>query len=283
MDVIPLFKSKLKSILVLSGGGIKGLSMLGAITKLKELEIIKYPEIYCGTSVGSIICFLLLIGYLPKNILELLIEIDFTQLFQVDLDDIFENPHIGLSYNHGFMIVLKSFILGRNLPLTITFKELYNLFPSKLIITGTCVNDASLHYFSVDNTPEMSVLKAIEISICIPLLFKPIEYNGKIWIDGGCLNNYPIEIFHNNLDDVIGIYLDNGVSNYPQFDNPEIYFRQVMNCMLKGMNINKIHFYEKQTILIQYNFNVDWDLSKEDKLTLFKFGIDIVAKIMVRK
>ena len=272
MDDIPLFTSKLKSILVLSGGGIKGICTLGAISKLKELEIIKYPEIYCGTSVGSIISFLLLIGYSPKDILDLLIEIDFTKLFQVDLDDIFENPHIGLSHTTGFMIVLKSFIEKRGLSLTITFKELYELFPSKLIITGTCVNDISLHYFSVDTTPSMPVVKAIEISICIPLLFKPIEYDGKIWIDGGCLNNYPIEIFHENLDDVIGIYLGGGVCNYSQFDNPEIYFRQVMSCVIRGMNINKINFYEKQTILIKDNLNVSWDLSKEDKISLYNIG-----------
>ena len=40
MDDIPLYRGKRKNILVISGGGIKGFSALGAVTRLKELEII---------------------------------------------------------------------------------------------------------------------------------------------------------------------------------------------------------------------------------------------------
>ena len=63
MEDIPLYCGKLKNILVLSGGGTKGLATLGAITALKEVGIIDKPEIFCGTSVGAIISLLLCIGY----------------------------------------------------------------------------------------------------------------------------------------------------------------------------------------------------------------------------
>jgi predicted acylesterase/phospholipase RssA len=55
---IPLYCGKRKNILVISGGGMKFFSALWAVSKLIELEIIIKPDIFCGTSVGSIICLL---------------------------------------------------------------------------------------------------------------------------------------------------------------------------------------------------------------------------------
>jgi NTE family protein len=275
---IPLYESKLKSILVIGGGGIKGLSALGAITKLKELEIINYPEIFCGTSAGAMICFLLLIGYSSYDIFLLLREIDFTTLFELNLDDIFDNPLIGLSHSNSFICVLHSLIIRKKLNINITFEELYKIYKSKLIITGTCVNDMSLHYFSVDKTPNMQVIKAIQISISMPVVFKPCIYDDKIWIDGGCLNNYPIEIFINNLDDVVGIYLDDEKIEYNQFDEIQTYLNQVMTCILRGRDINKISLYSKQTIVITCKGGVsfDWNITKDEKLLLYQLGYNTV-------
>jgi predicted acylesterase/phospholipase RssA len=59
MEIIPLYQGKRKNILVISGGAMKGFSALGAIKYLIESEIIIYPEIMCGSSVGSIICLLI--------------------------------------------------------------------------------------------------------------------------------------------------------------------------------------------------------------------------------
>jgi predicted acylesterase/phospholipase RssA len=109
-------------------------------------------------------------------------------------------------------------------------------------------------------------------------VFKPCVYDNKIWIDGGCLNNYPIEIFADNLDDVIGIYLDDESVKYSQFDEIQTYLNQVMACILRGRDINKISLYFKQTILITCKGGVsfDWNISKDDKLLLYKLGYNIV-------
>jgi hypothetical protein len=39
MEEIPIYTGKLKNILIISGGGMKGFCALGAVTKLKELHI----------------------------------------------------------------------------------------------------------------------------------------------------------------------------------------------------------------------------------------------------
>ena len=65
----------------------------------------------------------------------------------------------------------------------------------------------SLHYFSNDNTLNMEILITLRISMSVPILFKPVHYENKVWIDGGCLNNFPIELFDDCLENIIGIYL----------------------------------------------------------------------------
>jgi hypothetical protein len=55
--------------LVLSGGSSKGIIILGALQYLIDNYLISNIETYIGTSVGSIICYLLLIGYTPIEII----------------------------------------------------------------------------------------------------------------------------------------------------------------------------------------------------------------------
>ena len=76
MDLIPLYKSNIKNILVIGGGGLKGFAALGVCTYLYEKGILVNPDIYCGTSIGSIIATLLAIGYKPKELYKLLYKID---------------------------------------------------------------------------------------------------------------------------------------------------------------------------------------------------------------
>jgi hypothetical protein len=78
-----------------------------------------------------------------------------------------------------------------------------------LIITGTNISRKAPRYFSVYHTPDFPVIEAVQISMNIPMIFKPIyvstdvregdrdqnlKYQG-LYGDGGVLNNYPIHAF----------------------------------------------------------------------------------------
>jgi NTE family protein len=278
MEDIPLYQGKSKNIIVVSGGGLKGFSALGVLTRLMETEIIDNPDIYCGTSVGSVIVLLLNIGYTPQDIYEVLLELDFSQLVINNIENILEDVHIGLNSIDPVVYVIYKLMRGKNINKKITFLELFNKLGKKLIITGTCVNDASLHYFSYENTPNMEVLDAIRISISIPIIFKPYMYNNKVWIDGGCMNNYPIDLFHDKLNDVIGIYLDEDYYNYEVFEDVQTYIYQVMKCIFRGLNYNKIEFYKNNTIHIKCKSLSGWDIQKDDKIRLFDIGYNLAKE-----
>lgn len=279
MEDIPLYQGKTKNILVISGGGIKGFSALGAITRLNELEIIDNPDIYCGTSAGSAISLLLLIGYSSQDIYEILSELDMSKMVINNIDNILDEVHIGLNLCNPIIYIIGHMMKRKKISTKITFDELFKKTGKKIIITGVCLNDASLHYFSHEKTPNMEVLRAITISISIPIIFKPHLYNDKLWIDGGVMNNYPIDLFNEKINDVIGIYLDEEYTTYEEFEDIQSYIYQVIKCIFRGMNYNKIEMYKNNTIHIKTkNFAFGYEMNKEDINLLYKTGYDAVSK-----
>lgn len=280
MELIPLYKGKRKNILVISGGGLKGLSALGAIKCLNDNDIILFPEIFAGSSVGSIICFLINIGYSPKDIYDLLEQLNFIQLIKyVEPENILFDPCFGLSSPEPILEVIYGFMKKKNIDKNITFKELFNKTKSKLIITGTCVNDTSLKYFSVDTYPDMHILKAIRISISIPFIFRPYSFEGKLWVDGSCMNNFPIDLFYDKLDDVIGIYL-NDQYEFKDINEIQDYFYSIFRCVFRGLNYNKLELFNKYIINIvsSGNHGTNWDMTIDDKKNLYNIGYEVAKK-----
>ena len=277
MEEIPIYNGKLKNILIISGGGMKGYSALGAVSKLKELEIIDEPDVYCGTSIGSSLCFLLSIGYSSEDIFTILHDIDSEMLIKYNIDGIFNDSYLGIASLNAFISVITILTKKKNISRKITFKKLFNKFKKELIITGVSVNDAKLYYFNHINTPDMEIITAIKISCSIPFIFKPVEYNNKVWIDGGCFNNYPIDYFIDKLDDVIGISLEDEETFIESFNDVPSYISQVFNCIIKGLNFGKYEKFKKNTIKIKvfskYNF---FDITKEEKKVLYNHGYNTV-------
>ena len=272
MNDIPIYKGKSKNIVVISGGGIKGFCILGTIKKLIELNIISNPDIYCGTSVGACISILLLIGYLPDDIYEVLKDIDFSMLIDYN-EDLLDDSYIGIIKSDPIMSVISTMLKRKGIDSKITFRELFIKFKKKLIITGVCLNDLTINYFNYETYPDMNVLKAVRISMSIPFIFKPVKFNGKLWVDGGCLNNYPIDVFDNVLDDVIGIYAEDDVSIVDDFEDKITYGLQVFKCILKGLNIYKKKIYEKYTIIVKPTCEGQlFNIEDENKKIMFDCG-----------
>ena len=278
MEYIPLYQGKRKNILVISGGGLKGFSALGAITKLKELEIIDNPDIYCGTSAGACISLLLIIGYSSQDIYEILSKLDMSKMVVNNIDNILDEVYIGLNLCDPIIYTIGYMMKRKKISTKITFDKLFKKTGKKIIITGVCLNDTSLHYFSYDNTPNMEVLKAVTISISIPLIFKPCEYNNKLWLDGGIMNNYPIDLFNDKLNDVIGIYLDEEYTTYETFDDTHNYIYQIIKCIFRGMNYNKLEMYKNNTIHIKTkNFSFGYEMNQDDIELLYQIGFSTVS------
>ncbi len=264
-----------KKILIISGGGLKGLGGLGSLKCLLDNNISKKFEIMAGSSVGAVICFLYNIGYDPKDMYEILEQIDFTKLIKyIDPDNLLVEPCFGISSPEPILYSIYSFMKKKNINKNLTFAQLHDMTKTTLIITGTCLNDISLKYFSHTSTPNMQILKALRITISIPFIFRPYHYDSKLWVDGAVMNNFPIDLFVDRLNDVIGIYMDDIYENIDEIVEIQDYFIRIFKCVYRSLNYNKIELFKKYIIHIKTDGkqSTNWNITQLEKKQLYDEG-----------
>jgi len=61
-----------------------------------------------------------------------------------------------------------------------------------LTTVATNLNEALPLYCNATTTPTLRVSRAVHMSMCLPPLFSPVSYEGKLYIDGGLVDNLPI-------------------------------------------------------------------------------------------
>ena len=234
----------------LSGGGISGISQISALEYLNKNKIINFNNInlYVGTSVGSIISFLIIIGYKPNYIIEFIKKFDFNKIKEdFDIDKLFLN--YGINNFTNLMIIIKSFLYNKFNISDITFRELYLKTNKKLSIIATNLTKNREEYFSLDTTPDFSVLLAIRMSISLPIISTPVKYNNDLYVDGGCFNNFPINYCDKNTTLGIAIHInsENKINNLIDYLKSyyELYFK---------VNNNK-HNYNKDNVIILEGLN----------------------------
>jgi len=260
--------AKIKN-LVISGGGVSGIGFLGIIKYLDEQKLIGNIETYVGTSIGSIICLLLLIDYKYNEIYDFCISFNLEKLIDcMDIDNFLEN--YGFESSNKIMYVIKRLLENKNISENITFNELYNHIKKKLTVTGVCLNDNNLCYFNYEKTPNMKVLIAICISSNIPVLFTPFQYENKLWLDGGLIQNYPIDYCSDDIENTLGISVyDKCLNKCVKIDDFVSFIINLMKCVAYGNNNLDVFKYKNNTIKLFrdcknfVNFNIKSDDIKE--------------------
>ena len=184
--------------LFLSGGGVNCIAFLGALKYLIENQTIdenfkNFKNIVCVSGSAFYILPLLLgssLGVLTKVCMKFDNEtlVDFTTF---DLNRLFEN--FGL-YDNRFIENLCSVILkNHNFSEKITLLELYEYTTVNFVLKTTNISKYRIEYINHISHPDLSVIEAIKMTTCVPLLFQPIKYNDDLYVDGGLCGNYPIE------------------------------------------------------------------------------------------
>ncbi|AWW00168.1 patatin-like phospholipase family protein [Arcticibacterium luteifluviistationis] len=204
--------------LVMEGGGIKGIAYGGAMLELEEKGILKDIVRVAGTSAGAIQASLLAIGYSASEISEIIAN---TPVESFNDDGFISRGTKRLFNDFGwfkgdsFLATMEDLIFERTGSRNLTFKDLHHLsttYPFRdLYVVGANLSEQKSVIFSHETYPNMRVADAVRISMSIPIYYKALWVNpdGKImeaptpednchlFVDGGILMNYPIEIFDN--------------------------------------------------------------------------------------
>mgnify|MGYP005646487727 FL=1 len=198
VDIIVSFDENISSKkydkIVLSGGAIKGFSILGSLQYLYEHQLINDVHKYVGTSVGSGILYLLAIGYTPIEIIVKTITSQFMKKMQLNIFSLTQG-YGAYDWNviEEFLKVLTLDKIGR----FISLNELYTDFNKEITFVTYNYSMNRTEYISYHNHSNMQCLTAIRMSCNLPIIFSQFKYLNCYYLDGGMTNNFAI----NRIDD----------------------------------------------------------------------------------
>src|SRR6202453_4558902 len=190
---------------VLSGGGARGMAHIGV---LRVLEALKVPiDCIAGTSMGAVVGGLYASGMTAAQIETTMRSVDWQEAFRDapprrDLnfrrkqDDRNFLVRLPLGVKHYHFLLPKGFIQGQTLQetlrqLTLPFSNTTNFdqlpTPFRAVATDLVSGDAVLL-----EKGDLSI--AMRASISAPGVFAPVEYQGRLLVDGGIAENLPIDV-----------------------------------------------------------------------------------------
>jgi predicted acylesterase/phospholipase RssA len=266
-------KNILKEILVLSGGAAKGAAQLGAMHCLKKHNMLNNIKTIAGTSVGAMIGMLYCAGYQPMELFKFIRLLNMENIKSIKLPNFLTK--YGLDDGSRMILIFVKLMGAKGFDPNISFKEFYKITKIKLIVTGACINDKKIYYFSYETYPEMKVIDAVRISMSIPIIFTPSMFDGKMFVDGGCIDNFPINLFINEIDKVIGIHVADSYPIVKDIDSLESYLVNMIRCIMEGMSHHDVKSSHRCIITIKCTNCTE---SATDLIVMFDEGYDSAQK-----
>lgn len=201
--------------LVLSGGGAKGFAHIGVLKVIDSLGV--KIDYVAGTSMGAIIGALYAAGYSGKQ----LDSIFKSTNFDVLINDKFPRASASLherenSEKYALTLPFENFKI--NLPQALSRgQNVYNLLYHLMLHVSDVKDfrDLPIPFFCMTTNIETgeslllesgNLVESVMASGALPSLFRPVKINNQLYVDGGVINNFPVEeLKAKGVDFVIGV------------------------------------------------------------------------------
>ena len=233
--------------LVLSGGGARGAAQIGV---LKVLEQARIPvDFVAATSMGAIIGGLYAAGWTSAEIESLAIHTNWDYVLtlgeETERTDVFvdqrlagERSFLTLRFDDFELVLPSAISTGQRLTTflsTLSLQAPYHPSPS--------FDDLRIPFRSVATdlvTGRRVVLKdgslaeALRASSTVPLLFNPIERGSQRLVDGGLVDNIPVDVAEEEgCDLIIVVNTTSGLRTMDQMQAPWEVADQIMGIMMQ--------------------------------------------------
>lgn len=230
--------------LVLSGGGAKGMAHIGALKVIEEAGI--QIDFIGGTSMGAIVGGLYASGYSASALDSIFRGTDFNEIIQDNFPrgnktfyekEDSERYALTLPFNNFKISFPKGISSGQNIynelvRLMYHVKDIedFNELPIPFFCLATDVVSGSEVLLNKGFLPQ-----AVLASGAFPSLFEPEEVGGKILIDGGVINNYPVEELREmGADIIVGVDVQHGLRDEEELISATDILLQINNYRTVG-------------------------------------------------
>ena len=262
--------------LVLAGASTKVAAYVGILRALyekhiltEELDGVKHI-ITCSIGLLSALFLLLKVPlHVQEEVLLRCHFLDLIDIENVHINDLLFN--LGLFDNSKVASLVKGVLVEKYQVEDMTLQELYDRHP--ILLTTKCVNATTScnAYLNVKTDPELSILTLLQMTTAIPIIFKPIEYKGELYVDGGLTGGYPTELVKDNY---LGINIcSNGT--FTKTDNL-LHMLPILPYLLSISHIktsNSAMLPAKHTIKVITDLHFyEFDVPNEQKIELINVG-----------
>lgn len=268
---------------VLSGGGLKGFHILGAIQALYDMCLLKNIKTYVGSSIGAVISYLLAIGYTPIEIVVSLYSNRWIERVQQFNLVAMINGNGASSYVQIGEALEKMTLdkIGRLL----TLEKLQEDFGVRLVCTTYNMTTCQIEYLCPENNPDLPCLTALRMSSNIPLVFERYKYMDNYYIDGGIADNFPIAKGVELGEKVIGICIDlsqNALRDEPEDGMMTYFFRLLQIPIIQSTRYRSDSVKDKCTIIqiktTELKNIIQFDINSKERLNMFSNGYSVVRE-----
>ena len=219
MGLFSLKKKKPVIGLTLSGGGMRGIAHIAVLKALEEYDL--KPDIISGTSAGSIIAAFYSFGKTPDEMMDIVRKTTF-----------FSRSFLRLSKNGIFSsnFILKLFM--DHFP-----EDDFSVLKIPVYVATTELTHGKVEFFS-----EGELFMPLLASSSVPFVLPPVKMGEKVYVDGGVLDNLPIEPLIDNCDFLIASHV-NSIS-YDSLDKMSLMkeFDRILHLAIAKSVYAKAHF-----------------------------------------
>ena len=257
----PIDSNRKKVGLVLSGGGAKGMAHIGALKVIEEAGI---PIDYVvGTSMGSIIGGLYSIGYTPEQLDSMVRVQDWTFLLSdrtprndknMAEREADEQYVISVPFSkNSLKEVTGGLIKGQNIAnlfseLTLGYHDSIDF--NQLPIPFACVSE-DITKGEEKVFHEGVLATAMRASMAIPGVFTPVRLDSMVLVDGGVVNNYPVNVAREmGADIIIGVDVQSELKPANELNNAGNILGQLIDLMGQDMYLKNL---EETNVHIKVN------------------------------
>lgn len=175
------------------------LSFFGCLQYLEHVGLLPGVDTFVGSSAGSIVGFMTVIGFTPREACDFFMEtgVKIHTVTELDVFDAMFGQQtfldtLGFDDGTRWLAFLSDALEMKRGCRDITFRDLAKSTGKVLTVCVTNLTRVCREYLSVDTTPDMSVILALRMSLSVPVLYAPVLYQGSIYVDGSVLDNFPI-------------------------------------------------------------------------------------------
>jgi predicted acylesterase/phospholipase RssA len=270
--------------LVLSGESSRAFVTLGAVQYAFDNYLLKNLVNYIGTSSGSIICYLLAIGYTP---VEIIVYICTNQLMEkmqhFNIVAMIQGRGATSFANIQEELEKMSIYKLGYLPTLNDLKEKMN---KNLVCVTHNLSENRTEYLSWETYPHLPCVTALRMSSNLPFIFENYRYGNCLYVDGGISDNFAIDIGEKMGEKILGIVLNSkcdSFSNDSDVNTLEFFYKLISVPVIQAINhkirlsSNKckiIHIENINTELKFFQFNV----ISSAKLNMFSSGYEQMKK-----